>query len=594
MRRKVYISSFISRIAAMASRVQIFQGHPFEIISSTQWLTRYSVSNQSKPLFQKFRVLYRQFKLRVYTGENATDDTYIPIQTLRDDKIHPAATGGKFDGQNEIYFLVNASSSVVNLKTCSDTVVAIDPGEPIAFVSAALLRVSPNYAHTPPEKFQNIIYISEIMKYPDLKGAAAQTLYEFLYGSSGPWKNMLVCLEVDMSHKDVAKLRELYMRRGLIPSHLLYNPSFLQRFPRMKEIGDFYMNSFKAQNMFFPAFNKEEKRIFIDWRDDPRTTTHMFVYFPEISNHLEVIEADRVFDPTLLSVHPVGPDVMQAGGRVVQPNTTSVFIDEAQMVPSSSNGTLKNIIAPILGLFSGSQRLSTGEQGAGISPVTPGAGNRMIDDDDVAKQGQRSGRPRNSSAGRPVTHDAGNRMIDDDDAVPQPIAYQDVKYFADNTPASLRIERLQRKNRDLHQSLTSEETKFDSIYRKTYNLLKNNMDKPWRVSVCKCNQKGNGDSEPIQYKIFIAGVSDTNFFRLEKFIDDAIVLQRKLLLTVAAYHVLQSWDLFFSGASPTYRLRTFNNMKTLYHNKSQWSHFIIASENHAFRLRGKDPPSIIL
>lgn len=582
----------------MAERVQTFQGKPFEIISSTEWLKRYSVKNQQTSLFKKFRALYSQFKLRVYTGVKATDGTYIPIQTLRDDKNHPAAPGGKYDGQNEIYFLVNASSSVVRLETWSDTSVAIDPGEPIAFVSAALLRVSPNYAHTPPEKFQNIIYISEIMKYPDLKGAAAQILYEFLYGSLGPWKNMLVCLEVDTSHDDVAQLRELYMRRGLIPSHLLYNPSFLQRFPRMKEIGDFYMNSFKAQNMFFPAFDDAEKRIFIDRSDDPRTTTHMFVYFPEISNRREVIEADRVFDPTLLSVHPVRSDVMQAGDRVVQPNTTSVFIDEAgPSSSSSSNGTLMGLITPIFGLFSGSQArplLSTGESGAGISPVTPDAGNRMIVDDDVVKKGLRSGRPRNSSAGRPVTHDAGNMMIDDDDAVPQPIAYQDVKYFADNTPASLRIERLQRKNRDLHQSLTSEETKFDATYRKTYNLLKNNMDKPWRVSVCKCSQKGNGESEPIQYKIFIAGVSDTNLFRLEKFIDDAIVLQRKLLLTVAAYHVLQSWDLFFSGASPTYRLRSFNNMKTLYHNKSQWSHFIIASENHAFRLRGKDPPSIIL
>ena len=143
-------------------------------------------------------------------------------------------------------------------------------------------------------KFKEIVYIGEIMKYPDLVGSAAQILYEFIFSDEGPWGNSLIFLEVEKRRDIRGELSAFYMRRGFVPTHLFYQPFFTDNYTKMKDIGDFFQNEYEQGNLMIRINPRQSINFLQKPGDNPQTTNHLFVLFPLlIEDRLKVIEADK-------------------------------------------------------------------------------------------------------------------------------------------------------------------------------------------------------------------------------------------------------------------------------------------------------------
>lgn len=279
----------------LATRVFQKNDNLFEIIAADQWIQKYSVNNSSHVLFQRLSTLYDHFKKKVYVEADQSKGS-ITLSMLKNSKRYLAAPGDKYDVQVETFLFVNAQDTIVSLSVFSNGERTVDilPGEPIAFVSGThffLSRAHPDY-QTTDSKFREIVYIGEIMKYPNLKGSAAQILYEFMYGLDGPWRKCLIFLEVEKRTDPNGELSALYMKRGFVPTHLFYNPEFVTQFDGMREIGDFFLAEYENQKLGYhlgPDFICYLEKP----TDNPQTTNHLFVLFPKIQNFQAVVDADR-------------------------------------------------------------------------------------------------------------------------------------------------------------------------------------------------------------------------------------------------------------------------------------------------------------
>lgn len=296
-----------------------FNGHSFDILSSVAWIDTYKIDDTSKPLYQAFNTLYQDFLKEVYTAEErgTMGEKECSIKTLQN-KEYFTSENDKYKGKVEVYVLVysgetptikleyrNEHGNIQNLK--------VSKGQPIAFVSAQHLRMNHKYRSQTNPKFHDIVYISEIMKYPGLIGSAAKLLYESLYNEGGPWGKSFIFLEVNLKAEGVEKLRNMYIDRGFVPSNLLFLKDRLEeagsvpkeRMEEMDSIRVFLESartarqaSHKLGYAINPALNDGEagKRIVLLHKDDDKleNTRHILIYFPfiniEIVKKLDEIE----------------------------------------------------------------------------------------------------------------------------------------------------------------------------------------------------------------------------------------------------------------------------------------------------------------
>lgn len=465
----------------------------FEIIASNNWIQKYNIQHSHHPLYKRFCHLYDHFKRKVYTAADQTSCS-IRLETLQDTKICKASKDSLYDFGVETFLFVNSTATNLSLRLLSsgdeveDKFVEILPGEPIAFVSGTHFSLSathrqralsPEHACFPLPRFKDIVYIGEIVKYPNLQGSAAQILYEFLYGNDGPWRDFFIFLEVEKRTDPEGQLSALYMKRGFVPTHLFYNASLVSQYPAMKDVGDFLKAAYEKQ---FLSYKKGGKLIsYLEKeKDNPQTTNHLFVLFP-LPDYNRVVEADRSF-PT--------PWVMQQQQQSSSSESPSGMLPVIETPDAlHSTGPREELLLHPNGLFSGSQ---SKKKKARKTDTTV-----KIANDNMSAASRKT---------KLLEHAINKTKI-------QEYFLQQDRYFMDAS----------------------------NPYQSTFQFLQSNLDKAWTVDQCIC-EVYHGASDPIEYTIQVSGFGRSSAFPLKEFLEN-YCLQRKLLLTIAKFHEVHRWQL---------------------------------------------------
>ena len=261
-----------------------FQGHDFHIMNSVKWVRKYSINGEDNELYLLFDAMYQKFLEKVYEKElyeeYRREGKKISLKDLNITE-YTSKKAEKYNGRFTVYVLVYPGESNITLKHGVDVI----KGQAIAFVTAQQLKLKKDDDDQIDDFYKKIIYLSEIMKMPDISGGAALILFNYLYSPGAPWYNRLIFLEVNPNQTNVEGLKKVYLEWGFVPSWMCFTEDVLRNslYLPLNVMGEFLENERINQTLAYTKDGKGGQTILMSVDNDQlRVTNHIFIFFPLI------------------------------------------------------------------------------------------------------------------------------------------------------------------------------------------------------------------------------------------------------------------------------------------------------------------------
>lgn len=261
----------------------VFQEHTFHIMNSVAWVKRYNINKESNTLYQSFEKMYKAFLRIVYEeslyNEYIREGKKISLNVMKEETYASNDTD-KYEGRFKVFVLVYPGDTPISLNSGVNVV----KGQAIAFVSAQHLKLKANHQSIN-DFFKEVVYLSEIMKFPGIQGGAARILFNYLHSEKGPWRNKLIFLEVNPAQPNVQRLKTTYLEWGFVPSWMCFIPDVLrnERYSSLKAIGEFLEKEREEGTLAYTMPGQDSQTILLNRdNDDLKKTNHIFIFFPWI------------------------------------------------------------------------------------------------------------------------------------------------------------------------------------------------------------------------------------------------------------------------------------------------------------------------